>query len=728
LPATVGLRGETSGQAAIDELGIDLAKVANAHGKSTSELARALRDDKSLHVDKRGGLFYREQALPPSAADPANLPAAAPWTAPSYPLSQTFALHSNPGAKRVIYLDFDGHTLTGTAWNTGTVPTTLGCPAWDTDGNPAIFGDVERTKIQSVWRRMAEDYAPFAVDVTTEAPPESAILRDSAADEYYGMRVLISPISSYFGNYGGIAYVGVFDNTGTYYKPALVFPEKLGNSDRYIAEAAAHECGHTLGLLHDGTTTGTEYYAGHGTGATGWAPIMGNGYYKSLTQWSRGEYASANNTEDDLAIIGSGGAPNRVDDYPATAATAPRLGNGASLNAAGLIGPTGDVDVFSFAAGTGQVSLTLSPAAAAPNLDARIELRSDTGTIVASSNPTDTVGASLSVAVSAGTYFVHVTGVGNGDVLGAGYSNYGCLGAWNVSGTVPDPGTTSSPVAVLAPSATSGTAPAVFTFDGSASYDPDGTALTYAWDFGDGTTGSGPVATHTYPQAGSYAVVMTVTDGSGAAARANTLVSVVAPNTAPVASFGATGSGGVAPVTASFDGSSSYDPDGSIASWAWDFGDGTSSTGATASHLYAQAGSYTVKLTVTDDRGAKASSSLTFVVTAAALPALHIDDIGLSLIRVRSGQTARAVVRVLDAQGRPVAGATVTGVWSGPIAGTSTGTTSNDGTATLASKSFKKTGTLTLSVTKVAKTGWAYDSSANRISRVSIAAASPRVR
>ncbi len=79
---------------------------------------------------------------------------------------------------------------------------------------------------------------------------------------------------------------------GTYYKPALVFPERLGNSDRYIAEAAAHECGHTLGLLHDGTTTGTEYYAGHGTGATGWAPIMGNGYYKSLTQWSKGEYAS----------------------------------------------------------------------------------------------------------------------------------------------------------------------------------------------------------------------------------------------------------------------------------------------------------------------------------------------------------------------------------------------------------------------------------------------------
>ena len=121
---------------------------------------------------------------------------------------------------------------------------------------------------------------------------------------------------------------------GDAYKPALVFPEKLANNDRYIAEAAAHECGHTLGLLHDGTTAGTEYYAGHGTGATGWAPIMGNSYYQSLTQWSKGEYNLANNTEDDLAVISAGRrAADRADDYPDTSANAPRLPSGSDRSA-----------------------------------------------------------------------------------------------------------------------------------------------------------------------------------------------------------------------------------------------------------------------------------------------------------------------------------------------------------------------------------------------------------
>ena len=302
----------------------------------------------------------------------------------------------------MIYLDFDGHVLSGTAWNSGTVPATLDCPPWDTDGNPAVFGDAERTKIQAVWKRVAEDYAPFDVDVTTQAPSDSALKRDSASDEYYGMRVLISPISSYFGSYGGIAYVGVFDSTNEAYKPALVFPEKLANNDRYIGEAAAHECGHTLGLFHDGTTAGAEYYAGQGSGATGWAPIMGNSYYQALTQWSKGEYNLANNKEDDLAVVSNGGAPLRADDYPDTSANAPRLASGASVSASGLIGMTGDTDVFSFSSGSGSVSLSLSPAAIAPNLDAVLELRNEAGDLVATSNPVDTTGASISAVVGIG--------------------------------------------------------------------------------------------------------------------------------------------------------------------------------------------------------------------------------------------------------------------------------------------------------------------------------------
>src|SRR5690606_36575395 len=72
------------------------------------------------------------------------------------------------------------------------------------------------------------------------------------------------------------------------------------------AEVGSHEVGHTLGLSHDGRTTPVEeYFGGHGSGDTGWAPIMGVGYYQPVAQWSKGEYASANQLQDDLNIITS---------------------------------------------------------------------------------------------------------------------------------------------------------------------------------------------------------------------------------------------------------------------------------------------------------------------------------------------------------------------------------------------------------------------------------------
>ena len=94
---------------------------------------------------------------------------------------------------------------------------------------------------------------------------------------------------------GGVAYIGIFDDTSDYYKPALVFYDALGaGNEKYVAEAISHEAGHNMGLAHDGTAS-TGYYPGHGSGATGWAPIMGVGYYQPLVQWSKGEYAGANN-------------------------------------------------------------------------------------------------------------------------------------------------------------------------------------------------------------------------------------------------------------------------------------------------------------------------------------------------------------------------------------------------------------------------------------------------
>ncbi|WP_199424898.1 PKD domain-containing protein [Actinotalea solisilvae] len=162
--------------------------------------------------------------------------------------------------------------------------------------------------------------------------------------------------------------------------------------------------------------------------------------------------------------------------------------------------------------------------------------------------------------------------------------------------------------------------------DGSGSSDADGTMVGYAWDFGDGGTGTGATASHVYAASGTYPVTLTVTDDRGATGTTSRSVTVTAPaaNQAPVAAF--TASPGV--LSVGVDGSTSSDPDGSVASWAWDFGDGGTATGATASHAYAAAGTYAVTLTVTDDDGASATTSQQVTVTAPPAGALAQDAFG----------------------------------------------------------------------------------------------------
>jgi PKD repeat protein len=158
-------------------------------------------------------------------------------------------------------------------------------------------------------------------------------------------------------------------------------------------------------------------------------------------------------------------------------------------------------------------------------------------------------------------------------------------------------------------------------FDASSSSDAEGPIASYAWNFGDGATGTGVKPSHDYASGGTFNVKLTVTDGGGATDSVTKQVTVDAPNQEPKAEFTTSTDG----LKLSVDGSGSSDPDGTIESYAWDFGDGATGTGATDEHTYAASGTYDVKLTVTDNGGA--TKSLTKQVTVSPAPqALAKDD------------------------------------------------------------------------------------------------------
>ncbi|HXJ55752.1 MAG TPA: M12 family metallo-peptidase, partial [Verrucomicrobiae bacterium] len=321
----------------------------------------------------------------------------------------------------------------------------------------ATFNDAEQLAIKRVWQRVAEDFAPFDIDVTTERPASfgtrtahALITRNTDANG------APNPSSTA----GGVAYISVFGESGySKRRPAWIFYNNLGNSDSVIAGAISHEIGHNLGLSHDGATNGTEYYRGHGSGDISWSPIMGSSSSRNVTQWSKGEYYQANNTEDDLAIIAAR-ISYRTDDHGDTAATArplvisggtnivsttPELdpGNASPANK-GILERNTDVDVFSFTTGNGPAKLMVNPwitptGARGGNLDLLIELRDANGSTVATNNPGDETTAQIQKTLAPGTYYLWIRNSGAGAPLNpvpTGYTAYGSIGQYFISGFI----------------------------------------------------------------------------------------------------------------------------------------------------------------------------------------------------------------------------------------------------------------------------------------------------
>ena len=360
----------------------------------------------------------------------------APTVAESpFALDQTFLLHSGDTSWEKIYLDFTGFTLTPqSAWSQF-VPD--GKSSIDA---PAFSDDLE--KIQYIWQRVAEDYLPFQVDVTTDA---SVVDSNGIVN---GIRVVIGggTASDWFKSpAGGMAYVDVFADFSWFdsdagYNVCWVFAGNLGFGEKSIAEVISHEVGHTFGLGHDGQGF-DEYYSG----ANGWAPIMGSGYYQSLVQWSNGEYSGATNQQDDLVII-STKTPYRQDDHAGSIA---EIGpndvlifiDGILDTMTGIIERNTDIDLFRFEfGGEALVNFNITPGTRDTNLDILTKILDSTGTEIAISDPQNTLSAFFTdLQLEAGIYYLRIEGTGKSGV----YSDYGSLGFYTITGSanvsLPDP-------------------------------------------------------------------------------------------------------------------------------------------------------------------------------------------------------------------------------------------------------------------------------------------------
>ena len=219
---------------------------------------------------------------------------------------------------------------------------------------------------------------------------------------------------------------------------------------------------------------------------------------------------------------------------------------------------------------------------------------------------------------------------------------YGSAGTYTAKVTVTDAAGQSStatsqvavtssspPTASLAVTPSSGIAPLAVTADASASTAGSAAIATYAFDFGDGSAVVGPqsgaTTGHTYGSAGTYTAKVTVTDAAGQSSTATSQVAVTS-SSPPTASLAVTPSSGIAPLAVTADASASTAGSAAIATYAFDFGDGSAvvgpQSGATTGHTYGSAGTYTAKVTVTDAAGQSSTATSQVAVTSSSPPNL----------------------------------------------------------------------------------------------------------
>jgi len=560
-----------------------LQVAASKQGWTLAKAKALAAKDKSLHITPDNTFFYacnfNAADLAPSAFSGFKIqtgPDTSTYTGtpPAVNATTAFQLHSRPGAAKTLYLDFKGHTTPTGVWGGNVSPIVI--PAFKLSGTTSTTDQLNLNAIRDIWLHVSEDFAAWDIDVTTQTPSLTArgqrcVIGGSVVTDFAPHFNPVKDLTGVMGislmNFGSVLN-GNDANNFVFLSNGITSMSPTTSNYEITILCVAHEVGHTFGLYHWGETTagtGWAYTKGHSvagfTGVASTGPIMGSSELPgwpnacNLNQWSKGDYPYAivyfgnDNTaptgmQDDVAII-SAKATKLVganDDHGDTLATATVV-SGTSITAGGIIADSTDVDLMKITPGVGALTLTATPHLKYRNLNGNLKiglsLLNSAGVTVAKAYPTNSMGATLTYNVTTGgDYYIKVNGLGydptktganqvwtntgvTGTVVGtsAGFSNYGSLGRYGVTGSWQP--YIQAPTAIITSNKTGGVRPVTVAFSGSSSTDPDGFVASYSWNFGDpgsGTANTSTLAspTHTYSGApGNYTATLVVTDNQG---------------------------------------------------------------------------------------------------------------------------------------------------------------------------------------------------------------------
>jgi hypothetical protein len=392
-----------------------LAVAAPSNSRPTRHLPTSKRTATTTPAKSAATIPVTEST--PQVLEAPSAPGASPVIGDSF---DVFNYSSRPGAKKIIFLDFDGATVSNTDWNTS---------LWG--GEPRTVGRVYPAGglIKAVWSSVAEDFAPFDVNVTTRQPTDDALNRSTPQDDTFGITVIFTSDN----------VVCPRTCNGASIPSSFGVPRK--NTVWIFApnpfdghNVASHELGHTLGLLHHGTVT-SEYFSP----IAGWAPIMGldpllpNG--PELTQWSRGDYPSAGRPgQDDIELIAQ--QLGRISDSNTSIATAgsvkvdPAPESYREFTSEHIISRDTDHDFFAVDVTNGYLKVRLQRVFPGSNLVPRLAIVDSSGATlkVGVPNPMEPMFLTVEADLANGRHYVEVSGVGR---TGA-FSAYGSLGYYQL--------------------------------------------------------------------------------------------------------------------------------------------------------------------------------------------------------------------------------------------------------------------------------------------------------